>query len=425
MKINGILKDLKIRGLISQITNINSLYIKINKKPITLYCGFDPTSDSLHLGHLIPILCLRRFQLFGHKPIILIGGATGMIGDPSFKINERILNDKDTIYLWTEKIKKQFFNFLDFESKKNSAIILNNYNWFNSMNLLSFLRNIGKNFSINKMINKESVKTRIIKNNIGISFTEFSYNLLQSYDFAYLNKMYNVCLQIGGSDQWGNITSGIDITYKLFKNKVFGLTVPLITNKNGTKFGKTEKNTIWLDPKKTSPYEFYQFWININDDDVYNFLKFFTFIDVLDINIIREKNYNLNILLKYKKILAEEITKIVHGKKSLNSIKRIIKSLFYGSIEKLKEKDFINIMKSGIPLTILKKSISLKRFLVFSKISKSLSISKRLIESYAISINGKIITKIEYIFNDKDRLYNKYTLIKKGKKNYFLIYWKK
>ena len=240
------------------MTDEEALAERLAQGPIALYCGFDPTADSLHLGHLVPLLCLKRFQQAGHKPVALVGGATGLIGDPSFKAAERKLNTEDTVQEWVDKIRKQVAPFLDFDCGDNTAIAANNYDWFGSMNVLTFLRDIGKHFSVNQMINKEAVKQRLNRDDQGISFTEFSYNLLQGYDFACLNKLHGVALQIGGSDQWGNITSGIDLTRRLHQNQVFGLTVPLITKADGTKFGKTEGGAVWLDPKKTSPYKFYQ-----------------------------------------------------------------------------------------------------------------------------------------------------------------------
>ena len=286
MASSNLIKQLQERGLVAQVTDEEALAERLAQGPIALYCGFDPTADSLHLGHLVPLLCLKRFQQAGHKPVALVGGATGLIGDPSFKAAERKLNTEDTVQEWVDKIRKQVAPFLDFDCGDNSAIAANNYDWFGSMNVLTFLRDIGKHFSVNQMINKEAVKQRLNRDDQGISFTEFSYNLLQGYDFACLNKLHGVALQIGGSDQWGNITSGIDLTRRLHQNQVFGLTVPLITKADGTKFGKTEGGAVWLDPKKTSPYKFYQFWINTADADVYRFLKFFTFMDIAEIKAL-------------------------------------------------------------------------------------------------------------------------------------------
>ncbi|MGL4276908.1 MAG: tyrosine--tRNA ligase, partial [Morganella morganii] len=309
----NLIKQLQERGLIAQVTDEKALAERLAQGPISLYCGFDPTADSLHLGHLVPLLCLKRFQLAGHRPVALVGGATGLIGDPSFKATERKLNTQDTVHGWVDKIRQQVSPFLDFDCGTNSAIAANNYDWFGSMDVLTFLRDIGKHFSVNQMINKEAVKQRLNRDDVGISFTEFSYNLLQGYDFARLNKDHGVELQIGGSDQWGNITSGIDLTRRLNQQQAWGLTVPLITKSDGTKFGKTEGGAVWLDPKKTSPYKFYQFWINTADADVYRFLKFFTFMSLEDIDALEAEDKASGKAPRAQYVLAEQVTKLVHG----------------------------------------------------------------------------------------------------------------
>ena len=270
----SLIQDLQARGLIAQTTDIEALSTLLNEQKIALYCGFDPTADSLHIGHLLPVLALRRFQQAGHTPIALVGGATGMIGDPSFKATERSLNSAETVAGWVESIRNQLTPFLSFDGD-NAAIMANNADWFGSMNCLDFLRDIGKHFSVNAMLNKESVKQRIERDDVGISFTEFAYSLLQGYDFAELNKRHGAVLEIGGSDQWGNITAGIDLTRRLHQKQVFGLTLPLVTKSDGTKFGKTEGGAVWWNAKKTSPYQFYQFWLKVADADVYKFLKYF------------------------------------------------------------------------------------------------------------------------------------------------------
>ncbi|CRK85442.1 Tyrosine--tRNA ligase [Candidatus Providencia siddallii] len=419
----NIIKQLQERDLIAQLTNKNILTKKLKQGLITLYCGFDPTSDSLHLGHLVPLLCLNRFQLAGHKPIILIGGATALIGDPSFKENERKLNSKENIQKCIEKIHKQILYFLNFNCGKNSALIINNDDWFHKMDILTFLRDIGKHFSINKMINKESVKQRLNRNDLGISFTEFTYNLLQSYDFAILNKNYNVELQIGGSDQWGNIVSGIDLTNRLNKKQVFGLTIPLITKSNGIKFGKTETGTIWLDPKKTSPYKFYQFWINTSDEDVYYFLKILTFMKLSEINSLKEECKKNNKKRCAQYILAEIITKFVHGDNGLITAKRITKNLFSNTILNLTESDFEQLAQDGMPSITLFKETDLQQALVDSELAASRNQARISISSNAISINGQKKTEPLYVFNNTDRLFKRFTLISRGKKNIYLIKW--
>jgi tyrosyl-tRNA synthetase len=255
-----LISDLQARGLIAQMSGDGELLSHL-ATPRTVYCGFDPTADSLHIGSLVPLLALRRFQLAGHKPIALVGGATGLIGDPSFKAQERKLNTADVVAGWVDKLKSQVSQFIDFDCGASSALVVNNLDWTQNLSVLDFLRDVGKHFSVNAMIQKEAVRQRIEREGSGISFTEFSYALLQSYDFAELNRRHGCSIQLGGSDQWGNITGGIDLTRRLNRQQVFGITFPLVTKSDGTKFGKTESGTIWLDASKTSPYAFYQFWL--------------------------------------------------------------------------------------------------------------------------------------------------------------------
>ena len=287
MKHSGkqLIEQLRSRGLVAQMSGDQELEGHLDQ-PQVVYCGFDPTADSLHLGHLVPLLVLKRFQEAGHTPIALVGGATGMIGDPSFKADERKLNTPDVIAGWADKIKSQVSQFIDFDCDGNAAIVANNLDWTADMTALDFLRNVGKHFSVNNMIAKESVKQRIDREGSGISFSEFSYSLLQGLDFAELNRRYDCTLQVGGSDQWGNIVSGIDLARRQNQAQCFGLTVPLITKADGTKFGKTEAGAVWLDAKKTSPYSFYQFWLNVADADVYKFLSYFTFLPLSEIEAI-------------------------------------------------------------------------------------------------------------------------------------------
>lgn len=422
MAIN-VIKQLQERGLIAQVTDETALTEQVMQGPIALYCGFDPTADSLHLGHLVPLLCLKRFQLAGHKPVALVGGATGLIGDPSFKAVERKLNTQDTVQEWADKIKQQVSPFLDFNCRDNAAIVANNYDWFGGMNVLTFLRDVGKFFSVNQMIAKESVKQRIDREDQGISFTEFSYSLLQSYDFASLNKQHKVILQIGGSDQWGNITAGIDLTRRLNQQQVYGLTVPLITKSDGTKFGKTESGAVWLDPKKTSPYKFYQFWINTADADVYRFLKFFTFMPLEAIDALEEEDKNSGVAPRAQYVLAEEVTKLVHGESGLSAAKRITESLFSGSLKSLSQDDFAQLEQDGMPTVTLTTDADLQQALVNAGLAPSRGQARTMIKSNAISINGEKQSAADYKFSEADRLFGRYTLLRRGKKYYCLLIW--
>ncbi|MFT8229669.1 MAG: tyrosine--tRNA ligase [Enterobacterales bacterium] len=420
----NIIKYLRDRELISQITNEYEITKILEKEKIAIYCGFDPTSDSLHIGHLMPILCLKHFQLQGHKPIIVIGGATSLIGDPSFKINNRKINNLNTIKKWSDKIKSQLSLLLDFNCGYNSAIIINNYNWFKDVKILPFLQNIGKNVSINKIINKDALKQRIGKFSKGLSFSEFSYNLFQSYDFVFLNKKYNVKLQIGGSDQWGNITSGIDLTKKINNNCVYGLTVPLMTKTDGTKFSKSGLNTIWLDSKKTTPFDFYQFWIKTSDDNVFKFIKCMTFINSKQIKLLYKESLNNKNQCIAQTFLAKEITKFIHGVNNLCYVKYITEILFKRNLKKLTQTEFDKLIKYGIKYVKIKNDSNLIMALIQSKLSKSISQAKKMIISNAIKINGDTQIYTNYKFEIKDKLYNKYTILCKGKKNFCLLYWK-
>lgn len=423
MSSKNLITQLQERGLIAQVTDEAALVERLEQGSIALYCGFDPTADSLHLGHLVPLLCLKRFQLAGHKPVALVGGATGLIGDPSFKATERKLNTQDTVHEWVEKIRQQVSPFLDFDCGENSADLANNYDWFGQMDVLTFLRDIGKHFSVNQMINKEAVKQRLNRDDVGISFTEFAYNLLQAYDFTSLNTHLGVELQIGGSDQWGNITSGIDLTRRFNQKQVFGMTVPLITKSDGTKFGKTEGGAVWLDPKKTSPYKFYQFWINTADADVYRFLKFFTFMSIEEINALEEEDKNSGQAPRAQRVLAEQVTRLVHGEEGLVAAKRITESLFSGAIADLTQADLEQLAQDGMPTIELEKSSDLQQALVNAELVPSRGQARTMISSKAVSINGEKQDNPEYVFTQSDYLFDSYSILRRGKKHYCLIIW--
>lgn len=350
-----LLEDLTARGLVAQMSGEEAFADFLAAEPRTLYSGFDPTADSLHIGHLVPLIALRRFQLAGHRPIALVGGATGLVGDPSFKAQERKLNTAEVVAEWVECLRTQLSQFIDFDCGSNSAVVVNNLDWMGDMDVLTFLRDVGKHFSINSMIQKESVKQRIEREGSGISFTEFTYMLLQSYDFAELYKQYHCTLQVGGSDQWGNITGGIDLTRRLHGGQVFGLTLPLVTKADGTKFGKTESGTIWLDSNKTSPYAFYQFWLNAADADAYKFLRYFTFLPVAEIQAIEEEDKQAQGKPQAQRILAQEVTQLVHGEQGLAAAQRISEALFSGAVADLSQADLQQLQLDGLPSTQLQR----------------------------------------------------------------------
>jgi tyrosyl-tRNA synthetase len=422
---NALLEDLKARGLVAQTTADEELHEHLSSGCQTLYCGFDPTADSLHIGSLVPLLTLKRFQDAGHKPLALVGGATGLIGDPSFKAAERKLNTDDVVENWVAKIKEQVSAFIQFGEQENSAEVVNNLDWIGEMDAISFLRDVGKHFSVNAMIQKESVKQRIDREGAGISFTEFSYMLLQSYDFAALNKMNGCSLQIGGSDQWGNITGGIELTRRMNQQKVFGLTLPLVTKADGTKFGKTESGTIWLDATKTSPYAFFQFWITTLDADVYNFLRFFTFLSIAEIEAIEAKDIEIKGRPQGQGILAKEVTHLVHGEEGLISAERITEALFSGDLSALSESDLKQLAQDGLPSTQVKESEkSLVELLTSCELAKSNKMAREFINNGAVSINGEKATDSELLLQKSDALFGKYTVIKRGKRLFNLFIWK-
>lgn len=430
----NVLKDLQSRGLIAQTTDFEALETLLNEQKIALYCGFDPTADSLHIGHLLPVLALRRFQLAGHTPVALVGGATGMIGDPSFKAAERSLNTAETVAGWVEKIRGQLQPFLSFEGE-NPAVMANNYDWFGGMNCLDFLRDIGKHFSVNAMLNKESVKQRIERDDAGISFTEFAYALLQGYDFAELNKRHGVRLQIGGSDQWGNITAGIDLTRRLNQKQVFGLTLPLVTKSDGTKFGKTEGGAVWLSAEKTSPYQFYQFWLKVADADVYKFLKYFTFLSIEEIDAIEAKDKASGTKPEAQRILAEEMTRLIHGEAALQAAQRISESLFAEDQSSLTESDFEQLALDGLPAFEVSGSVNVVEALVLSGLAQSNKEARGFVNSKAVLANGGAVALNNpghapekpddaYLLTDAHKRFGKYTILRRGKRNHVLLVWK-
>ncbi|MDN6562794.1 tyrosine--tRNA ligase, partial [Enterococcus sp.] len=392
---------------------------QLNEESVKLYIGFDPTADSLHIGHLLPILTLRRFQQNGHVPIALVGGGTGMIGDPSFKDAERQLNTLDTVQNWSQSIKNQLSGIIDFENKENPAIVANNYEWLGELKLIDFLRDVGKNFTINYMMSKESVKRRIES---GISYTEFAYQLLQAYDFYELNKRYGCLLQLGGSDQWGNITSGIELIRREEGKQAFGLTMPLITKADGTKFGKTEGNAVWLDPEKTSPYEFYQFWINTDDRDAVKFLKYFTFLSLEAIEAIEKEFTAAPEQRAAQKALAKEVTVLVHGEEAYDQAVHISEALFSGDVKNLNAEEIKQGFKNVPSYEVQSEDeLNLVEILLTAGIEKSKRQAREDITNGAIYINGDRVQDVSYTLSDEDKLADAFVVVRRGKKKYFVL----
>ena len=443
----SIIDELKWRGLVADCTDAAELEKKI-AAPITLYCGFDPTADSLHVGNLVPLLALRRFQLLGHHPIAVAGGATGSIGDPSGKTAERQLLTKEILDHNIASVKVQLAKLLDFETKQNPARLVDNAGWTAGISFLDFLRDIGKHFSVNQMIAKESVRARMEDREVGISYTEFSYMLLQAFDFMVLCREQNCELQIGGSDQWGNITAGIELTRKKLGKPVFGLTLPLITNADGTKFGKTEAGAIWLDPKRTSVYKFYQFWINTDDRDVIRYLKYFTFLTKERIDELAEKHDKNPGAREAHTVLAIAITELIHGKEAMKQAVAASTILFGGLLEGITENTFNELLqtddfserKFNFQQKVLDKAsgeipqvdLNAKQFegagfplinlLIFAKLSPSKGQARKDIEGGGIYVNNiREINVQRLVTATKDLLFGKYVLLRKGKKNYVVV----
>lgn len=416
-----IFKELQDRGLIHQHTDENALRKRLATGPMTLYCGFDPTADSLHIGHLLPILVLRRFQLAGHKSIALVGGGTGLIGDPSGKAAERTLNPKEVVEQWTQKIKSQLGRFLDFEAQENPAIMANNYDWLGSLQVIEFLRDIGKYFPLGAMLAKDAVESRMTK---GISFTEFSYMILQSYDYLKLNETYGCEMQIGGSDQWGNITAGIDLIRRTAihqEKETYGLTLPLVTKSDGTKFGKTESGAVWLDSEKMSPYKFYQFWLNTDDQDVVKFLKYFTFLSIGEIEELARGVEKEPEKRTAQRALAIDMTKLVHGQEALERAEKISEALFGGGLGNLTSAEVEEGFSDVPSTTIEDPETSLVDMLVQVGAVSSKRQAREAIEKGAIYINDIRHTNVETTISQLERLDGKYLITRRGKKNYYLI----
>lgn len=415
----SLLEELKWRGLVYDIINEEELAKRLEEKPITLYCGFDPTADSLHIGSLLPIVTLLRFKKAGHRIVALVGGGTGLIGDPSGKRSERTMNEVETVHNWVELFKKQFSKFIEFDNK--TAFCINNYDWLGSMKAIEMWRNYGKHFSINIMLQKDSVKSRLEN---GLTYLEFSYMIMQSIDFLkmYQDKDLKCEMQIGGQDQWGNITAGMDLIRKVegSEAKVFGLTMPLITKSDGTKFGKTESGAVWLDENKTSPYEMYQFFINTADADAIRFLKYYTFLSKEEIEKIEEEFNKAPHERLAQKVLAQEVVTLCHGKDAYIQAKKVSEALFSGNLASLNAKE-IGIGFKDVPSIEVAEDMNLIDLLVEVKAAASKREAREFIKNGAVSLNGRVEKSLEFMVSKKDAIEEKFTVLRRGKKNYYLI----
>ena len=424
----NLIEQMRDLGLIAQVSSEEALTSHLQEGSKTVYCGFDPTADSLHIGNLVPLLALRRFQMQGHRPILLVGGATGMIGDPGGRSSERDLKPAELVKAFVEKIREQASHFLDFDCGENSAIVVDNATWTEGLNVIDYLRDIGKHFSVNAMVQKETVKRRLEDDSSGISYTEFSYMILQSYDYAVLNRDYGCTIQMGGSDQWGNITSGIDLVRRLNGAQTHAITYPLITNSDGTKFGKSMGNAVWIDPSKTSPYSFYQFWRNTADADVIQYLKIFTFLTPEEIETLRAAHDQDPGMRVAHIRLAAEVTELVHGKEGLEAAERIAAAMFSNQLATLSDQDLAQLAQDGLPSTQVEgTSVNLLDALVSSGLAVTpkgevtIGQARKLVQGNAVSVNGEKVSDIDMVLSKEQAMADKYVLIQKGKKNHHLV----
>lgn len=418
---NALLEDLKWRGLIYQQTDESGIENILNKEQVTLYCGADPTADSLHIGHLLPFLTLRRFQEHGHRPLVLIGGGTGMIGDPSGKSEERTLQTEAQVETNVQGINKQMHKIFEFDTEK-SAKLVNNKDWLGQISLIDFLRDYGKHVGVNYMLGKDSIQTRLEH---GISYTEFTYTILQAIDFGHLNRTYNCKVQVGGSDQWGNITSGIELMRRMYgQTEAYGLTIPLVVKSDGKKFGKTEGGAVWLDAAKTSPYEFYQFWINTTDDDVIKFLKYFTFLEQEEIEALEKSLNEAPHLREAQKALAENVTRFIHGQDALDDAIRISQALFAGDLQSLSASELKEGFKDVPQVELSSETRNIVEVIVETGISSSKRQAREDVNNGAIYINGIRQQDVNYELTSEDKIENEFTIIRRGKKKYFMVNYK-
>ena len=413
----NLIEDLRWRGLVAQSTDEAALLESL-KKPITLYIGFDPTAPSLHVGNLVVLLVLRRFQLAGHNPIALVGGATGLVGDPSGRNDERTLNSSEVVEDWVSRIRNQVAAFLDFDAENNPALVVNNLDWTSPLSAIEFLRDIGKHFSVNQMLAKDSVSSRLEAG--GISYTEFSYQVLQSYDYLELFRRNNCTLQLGGSDQWGNIVAGLDLIRRVEQGSAHALTVPLLAKADGTKFGKTAGGSVWLDPEMTSPYAFFQFWLNTEDKDVVNFLKVFSFLSHAEIDALEVGHTANPGLREAHRALARELTTLVHGANTTSRVEAAARALFgQGELSELDEKTLAGAL-AELPRTVISKDAQIPTWvdlLAATGVVDSKSAARRIVKEGGAYLNNVKISGEDFAPQKSDFLCGKYAILRKGKRD--------
>ena len=421
---SAVLRDLKSRGLIAGLTSPEELDRHLAEGSRTVYGGFDPTADSLHVGSLLPLLVLRRFQQAGHVPIVLIGGGTGLIGDPSGKTSERPLNSPEQVAAWAERLRQQVARFLDLEAGPQAARLLDNNAWLSRLDVVSFLRDVGKEFAVGSMLAKESVRSRLGRAEAGLSYTEFSYQVLQAYDFLELWRAQGCTVQIGGSDQWGNITAGIDLIRRKAAGEAYGLTHPLVTKSDGSKFGKTEAGAVWLDAAKTSTYEFYQFWVNTADADVELFLKFFTFLGLEEIEELRQATLRTPEKRAAQRVLAREVTRLVHGDAATREAQTISEALFSGDVGALTEEQLTQAFR-GVPATPVAvgapEGLPVVDLLVAAALAPSKRAARELLSRGAIQLNGQRVSDPAQRVSPATALHGRFVVLRKGRRTYHLV----
>ena len=417
---NQFLEEIDRRGLAVQISHRESLDSHLSEAQRTVYCGFDPTAPSLHVGNLVPLLLLRRFQLAGHRPIVLVGGATGLIGDPSGRDAERNLTEADVVRKWVLHIEQQVARFIDLDGDCG-GLVVNNLDWTDNLSAIDFLRDFGKHFTVNAMIQRESVRSRIDREGEGISFTEFSYMILQSLDFLKLYEKLGCTIQIGGNDQWGNMVSGADLIRRNHQDRAYVLTCPLVTRSDGKKFGKSTGNAVWLDPELSSPYSFYQFWLNLPDEDLPNFLNLFTFLSIEEIDDVLRASESNPSQRTGQKILAEHLTKLVHGNDDLVSAERITAALFGESVRTLQENDLHQLSQDGMDRSEIAAGTTVVNAAAECGLAKSRGNARQLVKNGAIIVNDEQVDDGEMVLSSSNALYGKYHLMRRGRKTWCLL----
>ena len=414
------LDTLDQRGLLAQVSDRQGLGRHLAGGSRIVYAGFDPTASSLQVGNLVTLLMLRRFQLRGHRPIALIGGATGLIGDPSGRVDERGLNERDTVQQWAAAICEQIARFVDLDGN-DADMVVNNLDWTRDLDVISFLRDIGKHFSVNAMVQRDSVRLRLARDGVGISYTEFSYMLLQAYDFLELARRHGCTVQIGGSDQWGNIVSGIDLVRRALQRQTYALTHPLVTNQDGSKFGKSATGAVWLDAQRTSPYAFYQFWLNTADVDVVPFLRCFTLLESAEIDAAAVAVEERPERREGQRLLARQITGLVHGKEALESVLRITSALFDGEVRALGRDDIAQLERDGIAHTAIASDTGLLAAMVAAGLAASNGAARRLVQGGGVCVNGTVVDDPSIRLEGATGLFGRYWMVRRGKRNWHLL----